>query len=53
MGSGENIHRAIKRRDSMALRKMAEQARQETTRLFLHLLADLIERDLKRLKKTA
>lgn len=54
MGSGKDLHTAIERRDSATLRKMAQTAQKETTRMFLNLLADFLDQDdLKKLRKTA
>jgi hypothetical protein len=36
---GEELHRTIKLRDATALRRMAQKARKEETRMFLNLLA--------------
>jgi hypothetical protein len=53
---GEELHSTIERRDAAALRKMAEEARKEETRMFLNLLAGMINQPPKkttRLKRTA
>ena len=53
---GQKLHSTIERRDASALRRMAEEARKEETRLFLNLLAGMIEQQAKKatqLKRTA
>jgi hypothetical protein len=53
---GEDINNAIARRDTTALRGMAEKAQREETQIFLKLLAGMIDRHLKQgvqLKKSA
>ena len=39
---GEELHSAIERRDATTLRRMAEEARKEETRMFLNLLAGMV-----------
>ena len=41
---GEDIYEMIERRDSAALRRMAEETRKQETRMFLALLAEMIDR---------
>ena len=56
MTRGEEIHTAIERRDATALRRMAEEARTEETRMLLNLLAEVIDQQPKKttqLKRTA
>jgi hypothetical protein len=53
MPSSKDIFTAIERRDSGGLRRMAQRAQKEETRMFLSLLADVVEQDLKKLKKSA
>jgi hypothetical protein len=53
MASQNEIDNAIRNRDSIALRKMAQRAPRLETRIFLNLLADFVERDLKKLEKAA
>jgi ribosomal protein S7 len=53
MTSRKDIDTAIKRHDNAALRKMAQAAHKDETRMVLDLLADFVEQDLKKLKKTA
>ena len=43
MTRGEEILTAIERRDATTLRKMAEEARKQETRIFLNLLAGMID----------
>jgi hypothetical protein len=53
---GEELHSAIERRDATALRKMAVQAQREGTRMFLNLLAGMMNHQPKKttqLKRTA
>jgi hypothetical protein len=52
MSSRKDITTAIKRRDSISIRKMAQRAQKEETRMFLNLLADIVERDLRAMKKS-
>ncbi len=52
----QELHSTIERRDATALRKMADEAQKEQTRLFLNLLAGMIEQQPNRgtqLKRTA
>jgi hypothetical protein len=53
MFSEKDIDSAIKQYDSIALRKMAQQAPKEETQLFLNLLADFVDRAVNKLQKTA
>jgi hypothetical protein len=53
MTSRNDIDHAIRNRDGITLRKLAERAQKQETRMFLNLLADFVERDLKESKKTA
>jgi ribosomal protein S7 len=56
MPGEKDIHTMIDRRDSVALRRMAEEARKPETRMFLALLAEMIDQQRKksmRLKRTA
>jgi hypothetical protein len=48
MTSRIDIDDAIRNRDPITLRKMAQRAEKLETRMFLNLLADFLERDLKR-----
>jgi len=53
---GEDIYEMIERRDSAALRRMAEETRKQETRMFLALLAEMIDQQRKKsmpLKRTA
>jgi hypothetical protein len=53
---GEDINNAIARRDTTALRGMAEKTQREETQVFLKLLAGMIDRHLTQgvqLKKSA
>ena len=53
---GEKLRSAIELRDATALRRMADEAQKEGTRMFLNLLAGLIEHQPKKttqLKKPA
>lgn len=53
---GQKLHSTIERRDATALRRMADEAQKEETRLFLNLLAGMIEQRAKKatqLKRTA
>ena len=53
---GQRLHSTIERRDATALRRMADEAQKEETRLFLNLLAGMIEQQPKQptpLKRTA
>jgi len=53
---GEELYKTIERRDATALRSMADKAQREETRLFLKLLAGMIEQQPKtptQLKRTA
>jgi len=53
---GEELRSAIERRDAPTLRRMAGEARREETRMFLDLLAGMIDRQTKKttqLKRTA
>jgi len=43
MHRGEQIHLAIQQRDSETLRRIADHARREEDRLFVALLADLVD----------
>lgn len=43
----QKLHSAIERRDATALRRMADEAQKEETRLFLSLLAGMIEQQPK------
>ncbi len=51
----QKLHSTIERRDATALRRMADEAQKEETRLFLNLLAGMIEQQPKQtqLKRTA
>ena len=53
MTSRKDIHAAIQRRGEATLRQMAQRVEQEQTRMFLDLLTDFVERDVKTLKKAA
>jgi len=56
MTRGEEIQTAIERRDATTMRRMAEGAQKEETRMFLSLLAGMISQQLKKttqLKRTA
>lgn len=53
MISRKDIYSAVRRRDGITIRKMALQAQKEETRMFLSLLADLVERDLKKVNRKA
>ncbi len=53
---GQELHSTIERRDATALRRMADESRKEETRLFLNLLAGMIEQQPNQgtqLKRTA
>ncbi len=53
---GEELQTAIERRDAATLHKMAEEARKEETRMFLDLLAGMLDQQPKKstqLKRTA
>jgi len=45
MNQGEQICNAIQQRDSATLRRMADEARRQEDRMFLALLAQLVERE--------
>ena len=52
----QRLHNTIERRDATALRRMADEAQKKETRLFLNLLAGMIEQHPNKptqLKKTA
>ena len=53
MTSRKDIEAAIQCRDNVTLRKMAQREEKEETRMLLNLLADVVEANLKILKKTA
>jgi len=57
MPGGEDIHTLIERQDSTALRQMAGEARKPEARMFLALLADMVDQQQKKksiqLKRTA
>ena len=56
MPGGKDIHTLIQRHDSAALRTMAETAQKQETRMFLALLAEMIDQQRKksmRWKRTA
>jgi hypothetical protein len=53
MTSRNDIDNAIRNRDGITLRKMAKRAQKLESRMFLNLLADFLERDLKKAKKAA
>jgi hypothetical protein len=56
MAWGEKLRSAIELRDATALRRMADEAQKEGTRMFLNLLAGMIDQQPKRtthLKRTA
>jgi len=44
----EEIQTAIEQRDAITLRKMAEEARKEGTRMFLTLLAGMVDQQAKK-----
>jgi hypothetical protein len=50
MTSREDLYTAIKRHDKVSIRKIAQGAQKEETRMFLNLLADFVEQDIKKLK---
>ena len=53
---GEEVHSVIERRDATTLRRMAEEARKQETRMFLNLLAGMMDQRPKKstqLKRTA
>jgi hypothetical protein len=47
---GEELHSAIERRDATTLRRMAEEARKKETRIFLALLAGMIDQQRGRVR---
>jgi hypothetical protein len=51
--SRKDIGNAIRNRDAITLRKMAQRAQKQETRMLLNLLADFVERDLMKAKKAA
>ena len=53
MTSRIDIDDAIRNRDAITLRKMAQRAHKLETRMFLNLLADFLDRDLKKANKAA
>jgi len=57
MPGGEDIHTLIERQDSTALRQMAGEARKPEARMFLALLAEMVNQQQKKksiqLKRTA
>lgn len=46
MDWGDDIHTAVARRDSTAIRRLAERARRKEVEMFLCLVAEMVEREL-------